>query len=225
LGLNTEGHAGNHVKPATAGSPIDILLNEFGLHAPKEAYQKPEEVKQNWADWLIYDRKGKGKPKGRSTLHKWVCPDCGLAVRIGINSDPHLMHDVCSEIKGEKVFLVKHDGLKHTIYESAEEGEKPKKDTPQIIDQINSSLKKPMPGNSYFPTVESIARKFGVNERTLYEWVKNDPEFAEALERLKKAQENDPFKTGTDEDTYVSAMLVTFLLLETRNRHFKAGSS
>ena len=39
-----------------------------------------------------------------------------MAVRIGIKSDPRLVHDVCSEIKGEKVFLIKHDGLSHTIY-------------------------------------------------------------------------------------------------------------
>ena len=28
-----------------------------------------------------------------------------------------MVHDVCSEKKGEKVFLVNHDGLRHTIYE------------------------------------------------------------------------------------------------------------
>jgi hypothetical protein len=50
---------------------------------------------------------------------------------------------------------------------------------------------------------------------------KNDNEFSDALERLKKAQENDPFKTGTDEDTYVASMMITLLLLETRNRHYK----
>jgi AraC-like DNA-binding protein len=82
------------------------------------------------------------------------------------------VHDVCSEIKGEKVFLVKHDGLEHTIYESAGEGEKREKDIPPIIDEINSSLAKPLPENSYIPTVESIARKIGVNEKTLYKWIK-----------------------------------------------------
>jgi hypothetical protein len=58
------------------------------------------------------------KEKGRSTLHKWQCPDCGLRVRVGIKGNPELVHDVCSEIKGEKVFLVKHDGLSHTIYDA-----------------------------------------------------------------------------------------------------------
>src|SRR5215216_6045004 len=71
LGLNPEGPAGIHVMPATSGSPIDILLKELGIFAPPEAYQKPEDDKKNWADWLIY--KDKGKPKGRSTLHKWIC--------------------------------------------------------------------------------------------------------------------------------------------------------
>lgn len=114
FGLNTEGPAGVHVKFATPDSPIDILLREIGIEPPYGAYGKPEDVKQNWADWVI--SKGKEKPRGRSTLHKWVCPDCGLSARIGIKGNPQLTHDVCSEIKGEKVFLVRHDGREHTIY-------------------------------------------------------------------------------------------------------------
>ena len=48
------------------------------------------------------------------------CPDCGLKVRVGRKDDPRLVHDVCSEKKGEKVFLVQHDGLKHTIFEGGD---------------------------------------------------------------------------------------------------------
>src|SRR5215216_4877305 len=106
---------------------------------------------------MIY--KDKEKPRGKSTLHKWVCPDCGLSVRIGINSDPRLVHDVCSGIKGEKVFLVEHDGLKHTIFENTSEEEKPEKDTPQIIDEMNQYLKEPIPEDVEIPTVEGIARR------------------------------------------------------------------
>ena len=62
--------------------------------------------------------KGKEKPRGKSTLNKWICPDCGLAVRMGIKSDPKLVHDVCSEIKGQKVFLIRDDGRSHTIYKA-----------------------------------------------------------------------------------------------------------
>jgi hypothetical protein len=220
FGLNPEGPAGVHVRPATPDSPIDILLKEQGIYPPEGAYDTTYDNKTNWAYLLVY--KDKEKPKGRSTLHKWVCPDCGLAVRIGINSDPHLVHAVCSEIKGEKVFLVKHDGLKHTIYESTGEEEKSKKDSPEIIDEINKYLKEPMKEDVEIPTVENIAQRVGINKKTLYEWVKNDKEFSATLERLNKVQQNDPFKTGTEEDSYVNAMMIAFVLMETRDRHFKS---
>jgi hypothetical protein len=114
LGLHPLPVIGAHAQ--VADGVFAKLMHELGI-------PRPEDVPR--IDWT----KAGGKPikrdwfrpepeKGRSTLHKWVCPDCGLSVRIGIGSDPHLVHDVCSEIKGEKVFLVKHDGLKHTIYKS-----------------------------------------------------------------------------------------------------------
>jgi len=43
--------------------------------------------------------------------------------------------------------------------------------------------------------------------------------FTTALERLKKVHENDPLKTGTEEDTFVNAMMIALLLLETSERH------
>src|SRR5688500_4893575 len=113
LGLHPLPIVGAHTQ--VADGVFAKLMNELGI-------PRPDDVPR--IDWT----KAGGKPirrdwfrpkpeKGRSTLHKWVCPDCGLAVRIGIGSDPRLVHDVCSEIKGEKVFLVQHDGLQHTIYE------------------------------------------------------------------------------------------------------------
>jgi hypothetical protein len=72
------------------------LMEELGVPRPDDVPKITEERR----DWFRPN-----KEKGKSTLHKWVCPGCGLAVRIGINSDPNLVHDVCSEIKGEKVFL------------------------------------------------------------------------------------------------------------------------
>jgi len=116
LGIHPMPRRGVHTKIATPGSPIDILLKELGIFPPFGAYGKPEENKQNWADWVL--SRDPERPKGKSTLSKWVCPDCGLAVRIGIKSDPQLVHDVCSEIKGEKVFLVRADGKEHTIYKA-----------------------------------------------------------------------------------------------------------
>jgi hypothetical protein len=104
LGLHPLPVVGAHYMPADG--VFALLMDELGIPRPTE---EPREDKKDWF---------RPKPeKGRSTLHKWVCPDCGLAVRMGINSDPRLVHDVCSEIKGEKVFLVRHDNLTHTIYD------------------------------------------------------------------------------------------------------------
>lgn len=107
---------GLHPRPVT-GAHRDVadgvfagLMWELGIPRPDDV-PKADDEKAAKRDWF--------RPipeKGRSTLHKWTCPDCGLAVRIGIGSDPRLVHDVCSEIKGEKVFLVKEDGKSHTIY-------------------------------------------------------------------------------------------------------------
>jgi hypothetical protein len=55
----------------------------------------------------------------------------------------------------------------------------------------------------------------------LFDWVKSDTEFTTALERLKDVQKNDPFKPGTEEDTYVNSMMIALVLMETRDRHNK----
>jgi hypothetical protein len=116
FGLNTEGPSGVHVRTATLGSPIDIFLREHGIFPPEGAYDIKPDGKTNWAAILIY--KGKKEPKGRSTLQKYTCPHCGLNVRIGIKDDPMLVHDSCSQVFGEKVFLVKADGKSHNIYKA-----------------------------------------------------------------------------------------------------------
>jgi hypothetical protein len=113
LGLHPLPVVGCHTK--VADGVFAQLMHEMGLERPDDV---PRDAGIEWTksggvrkDWFRPERE-----KGKSTLEKWVCPDCGLAVRLGIKSDPHLVHDVCSEIKGARVFLVKHDGLSHTIY-------------------------------------------------------------------------------------------------------------
>ena len=71
-------------------------------------------------------------------------------------------------------------------------------------------------------TVEGIAEKLGVNKNILYGWVKTDSEFSEGLARLRESQEDSSFRTGTDTDSYVDAMTIAFLLLETKDRHYKS---
>ena len=85
-------------------------------------------------------------------------PDCGLAVRVGINGDPRLVQDSCSQVKEHKVFLIRHNGLNHTIYESREPSEDPQEETPEIIGEINKYLNEELPDEKE-TTVEKIAEK------------------------------------------------------------------
>ncbi len=108
LGLHPLPIVGAHFQ--VADGVFAQFMAELGIERPSDVPRVADE-KPVRKDWFRPER-----GKGTSTLHKWVCPDCGLSVRIGIGSDPLLVHDVCSEMKGEKVFLVRHDGLQHTIY-------------------------------------------------------------------------------------------------------------
>jgi len=109
LGLHPMPVVGCHTQ--VADGIFAKLMGELGISRPDDVPTIEGKAKKK--DWFRPTPE-----RGRSTLHKWVCPDCGLAVRIGIKDDPYLVHDVCTEIKGEKVFLVRHDELKHTIYKS-----------------------------------------------------------------------------------------------------------
>jgi hypothetical protein len=60
-------------------------------------------------------------------------------------------------------------------------------------------------------------------DQKLYECATSDVEVTTAIERLKDAQKNDPFKTGTEEDTFVNAKMIALLLMETRDRHYKSS--
>ena len=96
------------------------------------------------------------------------------------------------------------------------------REAPTIIDEINNYLGENFPEGRKKFTVEGIAEELGISKNILYEWLKSDSEFTTALERLKDVQKNDPFKTGTEEDAYVNSMMIAFLLMETRDRHYKS---
>lgn len=68
-------------------------------------------------------------------------------------------------------------------------------------------------------TVKGIAKEVGVSKNILYEWLEGDSEFTTDLERLMEVQDNDPFKTGAEEDTFVNSMMIALLLMETWERH------
>src|SRR5215216_850664 len=82
---------GLHPKPVV-GCHMEVADGVFANLMNELAIPRPEDVPRAVAgktDWFRPN-----KEKGTSTLHKWVCPDCGLSVRIGINSNPYLVHDV-----------------------------------------------------------------------------------------------------------------------------------
>ena len=106
------------------------------------------------------------------------------------------------------------------IYEAPKE-EQPES-IPPIIAELNENLRNNAPDGIKDFTVEWIAGKIGINKPTLYEWAEKDAEFTTALGRLKEVQENDPFKTGMEEDFFVNSMTIALLLLETRDRRYKS---
>jgi hypothetical protein len=109
----------------------------------------------------------------------------------------------------------------HIIYEASSDQDKERENIPPIIEELNENLTKDASPDLKYFTVEWIAEKAGINKNILYEWTKSDPEFTTALERLKDVQKNDPFKTGTEEDTFVNAMMIALVVMETRERHYK----
>jgi hypothetical protein len=109
----------------------------------------------------------------------------------------------------------------HVIYEAPKDADEDQEEPPPIIAELNENLKKDAPGDIKSFTVERISERIGISKKILYEWTESDAEFTTALGRLKDVQENDPLKTGTEEDYFVNSMMIALLLMETRDRHFK----
>ena len=109
----------------------------------------------------------------------------------------------------------------HIIYEAKDNEEEERENIPSIIEELNVNLTKDASPDLKYFSVEWIAEKAGVNKNILYEWAESDTEFTTALRRLKDVQENDPLKTGTEEDYFVNSMMIALLLMETRDRHYQ----
>jgi hypothetical protein len=113
----------------------------------------------------------------------------------------------------------------HVIYEAPKDESEEQDEPPTIISELNENLKNDAPGDMKNFTVEWISESIGISKKILYEWTESDAEFTTALGRLKDVQENDPLKTGTEEDYFVNSMMIALLLMETRHRHYKTGNS
>jgi hypothetical protein len=88
LGIySTLGH-GAHYKQADLQGPFGILMQEWGVKRP----EVPDEAVPPKIDWFKFFY-GAEKPKGKSSLFKWQCAVCGMAIRIGLKGDIHVSHD------------------------------------------------------------------------------------------------------------------------------------
>jgi hypothetical protein len=81
---------GFHYKVADVDSPFGLLMRQWGIEPPAEDVRE-REFKIHWF------KDGK-REKGRSTLTKYECPQCGLKVRYGRKDEPNLMHVPCGEL-------------------------------------------------------------------------------------------------------------------------------
>jgi len=104
LGLHPKLGEGYHLK--LANGAFEVLMRELGIEQPDLGRQPPD-VDLDWFKWLL-DFLGK-KPKGRSSLTKWECPECGLKVRMGIKGNPKLQHDPYEKTVRGPVFLIRSE--------------------------------------------------------------------------------------------------------------------
>jgi hypothetical protein len=118
IGLHPKIGEGYHLR--LADGPFAVVMKELGV-SPPDVSQQPPDIDWDWFKWLL-DHLGK-KPKGRSSLTKWECPECGMKVRMGIKGDPLLRHDPCEKATGRPVFLIRSDEkvVGRVIYRAADE--------------------------------------------------------------------------------------------------------
>lgn len=117
LGLHPKLGEGYHLR--LADGVFADLMKDLGIPAP-DLSRRTMGIDLDWFSWYL-DNLGK-KKKGKSSLQKWTCPECGLNARMGIKGDPQLRHNPCEQKTGHEVFFVQVDDLKHTIYKDFESG-------------------------------------------------------------------------------------------------------
>ena len=105
LGLHPKLGPGYHTAPAD-GLFADYMV-ELGIEPP---VIDPEiEPKKHW----FFEGE---KKKGKSTIHKWECPECHMPIRFGRIGDPELVHIPCVEAKlieeGNEELLIAWRGIR-----------------------------------------------------------------------------------------------------------------
>lgn len=98
---------GQHYQIADPDKPFGILMREWFVKRPSEEDFVSEMPEKPISWWFLFSDETEREKKGKSTLSKWVCPECGISVRIGIKGNPEIVHEPCSAKKSKKVFFVR----------------------------------------------------------------------------------------------------------------------
>ena len=90
-------YVGIYQNPEKWGAPADGLfaayMVELGIEPP--VLDPTAESQKHW----FFEGE---KKEGKSTIHKWECPECQLPIRFGRHGDPELVHIPCVETRLEK---------------------------------------------------------------------------------------------------------------------------
>lgn len=106
-GLHPVPNIGAHYQVANADSPFGRLMRELGIARPNDVPR--DETKPIKTDWFRPK-----KEKGRSSIHKWGCPQCG-EIWYATRKDPvPPAHPTCG------VIFVRLDGVPQTLYQAPE---------------------------------------------------------------------------------------------------------
>jgi hypothetical protein len=101
FGLHPKPVVGCHIAPADG--VFEVLMKEYGITRPEG--EIPEDGITDW--WELYPDKFKARPKGRSTLNKWECPECGLKLRVGVKSEIEVACMPCTRDKEDVIMFIR----------------------------------------------------------------------------------------------------------------------
>jgi hypothetical protein len=82
-------------------------MHRLGIQRPKDEIILPEKSKVSY-----WEPKDERKKRGKSTLHPWICPECGQKLRATSKGDIASTHDACG------VKYIRAGEVDRTIYKS-----------------------------------------------------------------------------------------------------------
>ena len=99
--------SGTHWRDAEEGKPFAILMHELGVKRPTDIQVLGDKSKVSY-----WEPKEERKKRGKSTLHPWICPECGQKLRATSKEDIDSTHDACG------VKYIRAGDVDRTIYKT-----------------------------------------------------------------------------------------------------------